>query len=240
MVDLTYRQTIMMAAGTAIGFLTLVAAFYAVLYARRAAAEASRAADASEGQLGEAAKVTVAELRPYLFVDRLELIDRRSLDTEEKDEDGQPVPGAFSGKIVIYLRNFGKVPARRIKVYLKEYMGWTYRGRYSHYMFSIIDVPVCAPDHERRVFAYLYVRPQDRFDFDIGSLDKIIRLRFTFEDDLGRSFTERAAYTLDGSNLETFYLLTKTKVAEARRRAKEREAELPWNEEAHEGEKGEA
>lgn len=235
MAGLTYHQTVMMAAGTSIGFLTLVAAFFAVLYARKAGSEAQRAATAAEGQLTEAAKATTAELRPYLFVDRLELIDRRSASTEEKDEDGEPIPGMFSARVVIYLRNFGKVPARNVQVFIKEYVGARYRGRFWRYSFSKIDVPICAPNHERRVFGFLYIRPEERFDFDIGYLSKIIRLRFTFEDDLGNSFTERAAYIMYGGDLETFYLMTDVRVAELRRKAKEVEAEFDFDDEAEEG-----
>ena len=179
--------------------------------------ETRRTAKAAEDQFALATKATAADLRPYLFVDRLELIERRSFGTIKVDEDGESVPGFFGGKIVIYFKNFGRVPARRIRVFIKEYLGRRYEGRFWQYSFTEIAIPICAPNHERRTFGGLAIKADDRLAFDMGSISKIIRLRFTFEDDTGQPFTEKASYALYGSDLETFYLLTDTRVAELRK-----------------------
>ena len=61
MVGLTYNQSLMMLAGTIFGLLTLVAAFAAVLYAKRAASAAERSLD-------HAQDVAATDLRPWLKI----------------------------------------------------------------------------------------------------------------------------------------------------------------------------
>lgn len=100
-VDLTYRQSIMLAAGTAVGFLTLVAAFLAALYARNAAAEAKRSSDSAESSLAHARAVADAELRAWVSV----AIEVRRI---EKLED------SYSFEYDLVLTNLGKSVAKAI------------------------------------------------------------------------------------------------------------------------------
>lgn len=62
LVGLTYNQSLMMLAGTIFGLLTLIAAFAAVLYAKRAA-------DAAEKGLGVTKAVAAADLRAWVAID---------------------------------------------------------------------------------------------------------------------------------------------------------------------------
>lgn len=65
-VDLTYRQTLISLAAALVGLLTLGAAVYAAWYARRAAEETGRGAEAAEGSLTLSRNVSKAELRPWI------------------------------------------------------------------------------------------------------------------------------------------------------------------------------
>lgn len=168
-----------------------------------------------------AQSIADAELRPYLFVDKVEVVDRRTWDSGEFDEDGEPLPGAFAARVVIWLRNFGKVPARNVKVYIKEYFARQYAGEFWGYKFDIVELPICAPSHVRRVFGTIFVPTIYRDDWDIGGMHRFIRLRITFEDSYGNEFTEKAAYFLSGDDLETAYLITDTSVAKWRERYQE-------------------
>lgn len=171
-------------------------------------------------------RIAQAELRPYLFVDRLELAG--ITDNKAVDDKGNPIdePGWFSAQVVIYLKNVGKVPARNITVYLKQYMGWPYDGRFRGLKFLSVDTWLCAPGHERRVFGRIQVPQQDRRDFDRGVLCYIIRLRFTFEDERGNLFTEKAAFSLSGDDLKTFYLFRDPRIAEHRKASRQRELDF--------------
>jgi hypothetical protein len=211
--------------GTLLGVMTFGAAAAAAIYAAKAAHETKRGAKAAEDGLALGRDVSAAELRPYLFVDRLELIDRKTIpvhDTEPpEDELSDETPTAFSATVVVHLRNFGKIPARNIRVFLKEYYAWTYKGRFWGFRFSDVPLPNCAPGHERRLFGRMYITSDEHFSFTAGALSRIIRLRYTFEDDSGHVFEERAGYILYGNDLETFYLLTELRIAELRERAKQ-------------------
>jgi len=166
--------------------------------------------------------VAAADLRPYLFIDRLRLIDAVDQNVEPTDENsGEEVPGFLFSKIEIYLKNFGKVPARNIRVVKKEFYGRIYAGRFFRYNLSHVTIGVCAPGHERRVFGHLMIPGKERADFDNGGLHYLIRLRFTFEDEAGTTFTEKAAYSFSGDDLETFYLLGDLNIAAARKRRDE-------------------
>lgn len=173
----------------------------------------SRARDANR----IAQSVADAELRPYFFVDKVEVIERRSLHTDELDEDGEPLPGAFSARIVVSIRNTGKVPVRNGRVYIKEYFARRYLGEFWGYRFDKIDLPICAPGHTRKVFGSIFISKSQRQDWDLGILQRFLRLRFTFEDSDGNEFSEKAAYFICGDELDTAFLITDTRVAEWRR-----------------------
>lgn len=189
---------------------------------RRMARESINATRAMVGANEITQKIASAELRPYLFVDRIELIDRRSVDTGEKDESGEPIQGFFYARVAVWLKNVGKVPARNIRVFKKEYVGKPRDGRFWRYGFNRIDVPFCAPGHERRVFGQVVILESEREDFDFGFVRYFLRLRFTFENEEGETFSETAGHHLAGYELDTFYLITDHSVAKWRESAKRR------------------
>ncbi|MBF5090461.1 hypothetical protein F1640_10635 [Novosphingobium sp. NBM11] len=153
-------------------------------------------------------RIAEAELRPYLFVDHLKLIDiKRFTDEIEEDGESKTIPNGFSARVSIHLRNYGKVPARNIHVTKRLCMARFYRGELSHFRRGYVDTPVCAPGHERRVFDGFYIGKDDLEEFNEGRLEYVIRLKFTYEDDKGGKFSEIAGYRLSGDDLETFYLL---------------------------------
>jgi hypothetical protein len=153
-------------------------------------------------------RVAQAELRPYLFVDHINLLEiSNQSDQIEIDGDIREVPSNFFAKVEIHLRNYGKVPARKIRVFKRSYLALVHQGRFKKFRSSVIATPVCAPGHERRIFDHLFISKGDREDFDDGFLEYIIRLRFSYEDDRGRSYKECADHRLSGKDLNTFYLL---------------------------------
>ena len=173
--------------------------------------------------LKHAQSVSEAELRPYVFVERIELTNLKRYGKLSGVSD-DPVDamreesktGILQAQVVVHFRNFGKVPARNIKVYSKTYFARLHEGRFWGLYFRVTKLWVCAPSHERRVFFALYVSEDNRMDFDAGVTEYILRMRYTFEDDSGNTFQERAAFRLDGADLETFYLLDDPLIAEQR------------------------
>ena len=180
---------------------------------RRMAREATQGTRAMVKANEISNRIAEAELRPYLFVDRLTLTeienDHVKQDADPAEGEGaEPRPKWFYARVAIYFRNYGKVPARNIRVYKKTYFARFYRGRFWRFAFSKLDLWLCAPGHERRAFGTLFIGPDDWGDFSEGAIDWVIRVRFTFEDEKGNLFEERAAFRLSGEDLETFYLCT--------------------------------
>ena len=75
-------------------------------------------------------QVAEADLRPYLFVDRLNLLDITHF-TDKIEEDGETkeIPSGFHARVCIYLKNYGKVPARNIHVLQRACTARLYRGQ---------------------------------------------------------------------------------------------------------------
>lgn len=196
LVDLTVGQSDMMAAGISVGALTLIAAFFAVLFARDAAAEARRGSNAAEGQLALTRNVTAAELRPHLFVDRLEM-------QEGEDKFFNPV---------IYFRNYGKMPARRIEVQSACYfarLGEPLRA--GVLKAKRISIPVCAPGKDRYTSDFVFLKEDELKQLRATKGEIIIRVRFRYSGQrLRPRFAEKADYTYNSTSLETghFYITT--------------------------------
>lgn len=220
--------------GTATLLATLIALWFVkgTLEATRKAVEETGEATAAMKEANRiASTMTAAELRPYVFIERIELTNIKSSDVEPDetspatlDPDAPPArKGVLTGQVIIHLHNFGKVPARNITVYSKTYLGRIYAGRYWKLQFRITNLWVCAPNHERRVFLPLYVKEEEREGFDLGVIDFFLRLRYTFEDDAGNRYKESGAFRLDGTNLETFFLLGNLQIGESRKRMRQYE-----------------
>jgi hypothetical protein len=191
MVGLTYRQTVMMAAGTAIGFLTLVAAFFAVLYARRAGVEAWRAANAAEHQLAVASAASAAELRPYMFLERIE-VDQ----------------GLF-WTVAVKFKNYGKIPARSFKLQCDVYLS----PRNARLRSDVLKAPksffpVAPHGTERTAYSYLEVSEEQLADFNAYRAVLIVRVRFWYRG--SRSYAERADFfhSIESINDAKPYIIT--------------------------------
>lgn len=172
--------------------------------------DTGRATDAMLEANRITSQVAEAELRPYVFIDRVELIDIKRDDVIVSDEDGREdlQKGYFSATAVIHYKNYGKVPARKIKSFNKSYFGVPWEGRFWRYHARWTDLWLCAPGHERRAFRPIYISPDQRDDFDRGFIHLFLRIRFQYEDDYGRKYSESAAFQMTGDDLETFFLLT--------------------------------
>ena len=97
----TFWNLILMLGGLALGGGTLFAAWRAAHWAKRAAEETGRGANAAETALAEARNVTSLQLRPYVAL------------TEAPDDDHQP----FSRQTVLKMlvKNFGQTPATSVR-----------------------------------------------------------------------------------------------------------------------------
>lgn len=182
------------------------------LIAQRSIARATRQAIANAASARKAneisERVVHAELRPYLFVEKLNLADVLDFNskTQKIGQNEKIDYGSLVAKIEVHLRNAGKVPARNIRAYVKCYLAKFDRGQFWKFSFGVTPMNFCAPGHERRTFTPFLINAEERKSFDGGTLAGVVRLRITFEDDWGQVFTERAAFWFTG-NSETFYLL---------------------------------
>lgn len=84
------------------GFLTLIAAAAAAAYAREAARETRRGADAAHADLALSRNMAHVQLRAYVDLDH---VDFEQLDTEDDD-------GRVKYKITLLFKNYGQTPAR--------------------------------------------------------------------------------------------------------------------------------
>jgi hypothetical protein len=193
--DLTFEQSQMMAAGTVVGFLTLVAAVYAVLYARRAAEEAGRSSNAAEGQLRESARVSAAELRPYLFVESIEC---------------EQLADRFF-RCTVWFKNYGRTPARNIRTDIKAYMAESICEMRDFDDNDAFDLAVAAPGHTRRAFP-VFDFTEEEWATPHWAFQAILRIRFSYEGEGGEIHEEEAAYFTGKHDLQeegtTFFLLT--------------------------------
>lgn len=90
--------------GLLIGGFTLYFAGRAAHWAKLAAVETKRSADAADESLAHAKSMAAIQLRPYLFVDQIRYIAADLLD------------GPISNQAVMTIKNFGSTPAKDIAV----------------------------------------------------------------------------------------------------------------------------
>ena len=82
----------------------MIAAIGAAIFARSAAIEIRRAADAADETLSHAKSMGSIELRPYLFVDHITYVAADLLE------------GRANNKAIITIRNFGSTPAKGLEI----------------------------------------------------------------------------------------------------------------------------
>jgi len=183
--------------GSLIGAITMYAAIRAALYARDAAREAKRGSDAAEKGLAHAQNISAMELRPYLFIERIETCEIYSREYQ----------------VTIWFKNFGHTPARNIEVrslcYVTSDRSDLRAIKKTH---DIVEAGVAAPGHTRRSFDAVRISADDLEAFQEGARWVILRVQYGYTDDVGTEFKERFDYYASSAGVvdesPTFYLLT--------------------------------
>ncbi|MBA4763498.1 hypothetical protein [Sphingomonas sp.] len=147
-----------------------------------------------------------AQLRPYLFIDKIEAID-----LDEND--------FLDYHFCVFFKNFGTTPARNIQVKFNVYCAASNTDiRPFSRRDRIVDAGVAAPGHHRRAFEPFYFGGEDRKRFYQGQGFIILRIRYSYTDDHGTEFNEAFDYFAAFADIErdTFYLLTEGHVKRMR------------------------
>jgi hypothetical protein len=189
--------------GLIIGFYTLVAAASAAYFA-------ALAGSAAQGSLALERHAKSAQVRPYLYVDHIDLVERE--------------PHEY--RVTIWFKNYGSTPARHIQVRSFCYFGGDMLNLrefadYNH----LFDAGVAPPNHTRRTFEFFYLTPNRLYRLTRRTSRLILRLEYCYVgDDRDPPYNEAIDYFLDAEGLstKTFYLLT----ASNRRREIERREEM--------------
>jgi hypothetical protein len=191
--------------GGLIAVLTLGAAWKAATWAKKAAEETERTAN-------YAADTTAADLRPYLFVEKLVM-----------QRDGA------SFKVEIILRNFGKLPARSIFIqthcYFTTEMAYANSGVLKE---DKVAIPVCAPGHHRKAFDGIRLGGEEIKAFEAGFGNIVVRIRYVYKGGpRRRPYAERADYYYDSRSEINghFYILTSYAI---QRRIERHQRDLPF------------
>lgn len=141
MVDLAYRQTLISLAAVLSSLLTLVAAFYAAWYARRAAEETSRSAKAAEDTLSHSRDLAELHLRAYMAPD-LPTLERWPADDHGTD---------LGYRARVNFKNYGSTPAKAL--------------RYRHIVFKYPEPPTFDELHDQTWEEVGLVAQNDSFYF---------------------------------------------------------------------------
>jgi hypothetical protein len=171
-----------------IGAATLAAAWAAAIYAKKAAEETGRTADL-------AAATSFAELRPYLFIEKLVM--------ERTDK-------LFRTEVIF--KNFGKLPARSITVQSDGFFTMDpVELRKNVLTDKRVAIPVCAPSHQRRVFDYTLLNDEEIKALQAGFGYIVIRVRYRYKGGpRKRPYAERADYLYNARSIKTghYYILS--------------------------------
>ena len=194
--------------GAAIGFATLLAAGFAAMYAKEAALHTQAGAEAAKEALAHARLISDAELRPYLFIEKMEM----------KDVDPD-----FSSlkRVEAVLKNYGITPARNIRCKMFVYLaGNSLVPRPFHRSVAWSDTGSAAPGHYRRSLSGIVISEEDAKKIVAFESYLVVRIRYTYTDQGGQKFTESVDYYMDGISWEDrdFYLLTAESINRKRRR----------------------
>ena len=182
-VSLTYRQTVIALAGTILTLLTLIAAFYAAWYSRRASEEGGRSAKAAEDSLFHARQMAHIELRAYLDFDDL------TIKRDSKNDAGL----SLAYNVGLKYRNFGHTPASSVQV------KWAYFVENElPSIRNLRDEPWDSPitispsDWHQHIFR-LVIRHEDRVKIKNEQLRAYILLIVTYKDVFGKRHWRKLA-----------------------------------------------
>lgn len=192
--------------GVAFGFFTLIVAGIAAYWAAKAAKHTETGAQEARNSALEAKRsadaalaANAVDLRPYLFVDRIEAAEE---------------PGEI--KVCIFLKNYGKVPARSISARSHLYIAPDEEElRTTIAKMKATRIPVCAPGHERRLFDRVWLSSDTRDMIDTQDQTVILRVRWSYFGNGIRRYHDHADYICDGEALMKgiFYILSEEKRA---------------------------
>ncbi|MET3612211.1 hypothetical protein ABID16_000516 [Rhizobium aquaticum] len=107
-VDWARRSYFVSIGGTLIGFLTLVAAAAAAVFAKKAADETKRSADAAHDSVAETRRIGEAQVRAYLALD--------------PQAFGSPASAYTKHVIDVKIRNTGQTPAKNITIQMNVFV----------------------------------------------------------------------------------------------------------------------
>lgn len=205
--------------GGALSVFTLLLVFFTYAEQREANEIAGRQHEQSrrdaEANLAHARRVSQLELRPYVFVDKI--------------EREQLAERYF--QLVVWLKNFGRTPARNLEAIVTTYVARDLSKLRKHRpRADRIELGTAGPDSSRRAFSPLIFTEAQweapAFDRAYG----IIRVKYTYTDDTGETrFEESFDYYTDPTAImkdePMFYLLTPT-MLEKRKRWEARQGDL--------------
>lgn len=159
--------------------------------------QAGRQSRAAEAGLAETLRVNEAEMRPYLFIDRIEL-------------EPEKVDWGRSYNATIFLKNFGRLPARNIKVRCCCYFTKSLGRLRAIKKNEATPIPVCAPGHERQYFDGTALSRVDDtlLETDLGVI--VLRLAYSYDAGDAPTYSESFDYVFTCRSLESrlFYILS--------------------------------
>jgi hypothetical protein len=164
----------------------------------------------SRSALAQSREVTKAELRPYLFVEKIDVTVR--------------VAGSY--QLVIWLKNFGRTPARNIRARIKTYVSQSVDDLRDFAPEDHLELSAAAPDHQRRAYWGLEFTEAE-WATPSWACFAILRIAYSYTDDSGNRFEEAGDYYASQDDLlepsePVFFLLTDwTRSRHARRRLEE-------------------
>ena len=140
-------------------------------------------------------RVADSELRPYLFVEKVEFEERT---------------GGWH-QVTVWFKNFGKIPARRISVISRCYVADDITDPPPPWIsMTPIDAGLAAPGHHRRTFdSFLLL--EDMFTSFEDQRYVILRIKYSYwNDDETIEYHEAVDYFMDHTAFQrkTFFLLT--------------------------------
>lgn len=163
--------------------------------------ETRRSAETANKQFELARTAQLNDLRPHLFVDHFEFDP-----THHRDR-------GFSLRLKLFLKNYGRIPARDISVRTHVYFSRDLTTLSPVVLTNApIPIPYCAPGHERHVTGGIYLEPGEYDELAINLAEIVIRVRLAYRRSATKRYRERADYIYDHGSLETgvAYILSPT------------------------------
>jgi hypothetical protein len=122
------------------------------------------------------------ERRPYLYPNRTEIL---------RTDNGWV-------DVLIELKNFGRGPARKLELVGKNYTtDFPFRKK-THFFLHKFRLPDCAPGADKLVTRnFRYSIPGEHIPVTSTDFTLVVRLRYTYADEIGGEYEERYTYYID-------------------------------------------